>query len=473
MKAAVYCRVSTLEQAEQGYSLIAQQEKLEVYAKGMGYSIFNVYVDDGFSGKNLQRPAVTKLISDVKKGLINIVLIYKLDRLSRKVKDVLELVELFEQFNVSLFSLSENLDLSSPFGRAALKMSATFSELERETIVERMKMGKTQRAKSGKAMNHHYLPIGYDYDYKNDKFIPNPTEKEQVLKIFELYLQGWSISKISKFMNENYTNRYSSYNSRTAVSKVLANPFCCGYFYFGGEMHHATNIEPIIDYETWLRAETIRVKNKQSLRRVSSPYLLTGLIKCGICGRPYCAKKYSREGKLKNGQHKTYLHYSYGCTARVKFEKQYHEHKCTNDLLAMEQLNNLVIESVKNFKFTKAKQKDLTSKNSTIANIEAEIEALKGKIDKFINLYISDLITKDKLESTLKTINKEIAEKEKKKEILKQSAKNKEPELDIKQINEQINNFDTLTHLEKRHLLKNLIDSVVVYPGDVQVNFKA
>ena len=83
MKAAIYARVSTLEQAEQGYSLIAQQEKLEAYATGMGYSIFKNYVDDGFSGKSLERPAIINLINDVKNKKIDIVLIYKLDRLSR------------------------------------------------------------------------------------------------------------------------------------------------------------------------------------------------------------------------------------------------------------------------------------------------------------------------------------------------------------------------------------------------------
>ena len=149
MKAAIYVRVSTLEQAMEGYSVSVQKEKLQRYAEAQSYDIVDIYSDEGFSGKSLLRPAVERLINDIKSGKINIVLIYKLDRLSRHVKDVLELVELFEQYKVTLYSLNENLDLSSPFGRAALKMSATFSELERETIVERMIMGKSARAKNG------------------------------------------------------------------------------------------------------------------------------------------------------------------------------------------------------------------------------------------------------------------------------------------------------------------------------------
>ena len=119
-KAALYVRVSTLEQAQEGYSVSVQKEKLTQYANAQSYDIAGIYSDEGFSGKDLFRPAMERLLNDVKAGKINIVLIYKLDRLSRHVKDVLELVELFDKFNVTLYSLNENLDLSSPFGRAAL-----------------------------------------------------------------------------------------------------------------------------------------------------------------------------------------------------------------------------------------------------------------------------------------------------------------------------------------------------------------
>lgn len=471
MKAAIYCRVSTLEQAEQGYSLTAQQEKLEAYANGMGYSIFNVYVDDGFSGKNLQRPAMLKLIDDVKLKKVDIVLIYKLDRLSRKVKDVLELVELFEIYNVALFSLNENLDLSSPFGRAALKMSATFSELERETIVERMRMGKAQRAKQGSAMNHNMLPIGYDYDEKNKKFVPNQVEKEQVIKIYELYLQGLSIAQVSKYMHEHYVNRYGSYADRTSVAKVLSNPFCAGYFVYAGEIYRANNIEPIIDYETWIRAEAKRLKNKKALRRVSSPYLLTGLVRCGVCDRPYCAKKYNNEYTVKNGEKKQYLHFSYGCSARVKFDKKYYDKKCDNVLIEMDELNNYVTTAVKKLKFKQIKT--ATKRNSPIAEVEKDIENLNKENEKIINLYLKNLINQDKLESLISKNNAEIEKLTKSIERLKEDARKEDVELDVKEINDMIKNFDNLSHEEKRMLLRILIDSVVVYPDEIKINFKA
>ena len=184
MKAAVYVRVSTLEQATDGYSIGVQKEKLNHYAVSQGYDIVNVYSDEGFSGKNLMRPAMMRLIDDIEQHRIDIVLIYKLDRLSRHVKDVLELVEKFDKYNVTLYSLSENIDLSSPFGRAALKMSATFSELERETIVERMEMGKTARAKSGRYSCPGKCPFGYRLNKEKDIFDIDTAEADAVRDMF-------------------------------------------------------------------------------------------------------------------------------------------------------------------------------------------------------------------------------------------------------------------------------------------------
>ena len=112
MKAAIYARVSTLEQATEGYSIGVQKEKLAAYANAQGYTVSDIYSDEGFSGKDLKRPAMEKLLADVKQGKIGIVLIHKLDRLSRHVRDVLDLVELFDKYNVVLYSLSENFDRS-------------------------------------------------------------------------------------------------------------------------------------------------------------------------------------------------------------------------------------------------------------------------------------------------------------------------------------------------------------------------
>lgn len=468
MKAGIYCRVSTLEQAQDGYSLKAQEEKLKLYANGMQYDIFSTYIDDGYSGSSINRPALSKLINDIKSRNIDIVLIYKLDRLSRNVKNVLELVELFEQFKVTLFSLNENLDLSSPFGRAALKMSATFSELERETIVERMMMGKAQRVKQGKAMRNNILPIGYDYDKKTETFIPNENEKEQVEKIFELYLKGWNFSQVSEYMHRNYKNRYGSYPDRTSVKKVIDNPFSSGYFWYQGTLNKANNIVPIISYETWLQAQTRRIEAKQKRFIPTSPYLLTGLIFCGKCGQRFVSKRYEHKQTRKSDGHSTsYVRNCYGCCARVKREVSYIPDKCDNIIVLQSELDDIIISRFKNLKFENF---ILESEDNAINLIQMQISSLENKIDKLLDLYQEGLIKKEQLTDRLQKLEKEVNEKKMLLENETTKAKDT-PSIDIDAVKEKINNFDNLSQVDKRILLKAIIKKINIYPDKIDIEW--
>ena len=157
-RVALYMRVSTQEQAENGNSLEFQKEKLEAYCKIHEYKIVGEYVDAGVSGAKFNRPALDRLKSDVDK--IDIVLIYKLDRLSRSIKDTMLLIEdFFKPNNVDLISLSENFDTSQAIGMATVGMLSTFAQLERDTINQRMMAGKVQSVKNGNYINN--VPFGY------------------------------------------------------------------------------------------------------------------------------------------------------------------------------------------------------------------------------------------------------------------------------------------------------------------------
>lgn len=468
MKAAIYCRVSTLEQAQDGYSLTAQEDKLKSYAKAMQYDIFASYIDDGYSGSSINRPKLLQLIEDIKHRKIDIVLIYKLDRLSRNVKNVLELVELFEKYNVKLFSLNENLDLSSPFGRASLKMSATFSELERETIVERMMMGKIQRVKQGKAMRNCVLPIGYNYDEKTDTFTPNEDEKEQVEKIFELYLKGWNFSQISDFMHKNYINRYGSYGHRTSVKKVIDNPFSSGYFWFQDEIHKANNIIPIISYATWLKAQTRRLEAKQKKFIPTSPYLLTGMIFCGKCGQRFVSKKYEHTQTRKTDGHKaSYIRNCYGCCARVKREVAYIPDKCDNIIITQQELDNIVVTRFKQLEFDSFL---VDTEDNAINLIQMRISDLEGKIDKMLDLYENNMIRKEQLADRLAKLEKELNEQ--KKLFNAESQKILEtPTIDIDAVKEKIEDFDNLSRIDQRILLKAIIKKINIFPDKIDIEW--
>ena len=204
----LYVRVSLDIQVD-GYSIDEQLVRLRKYCEAHGWTIYNEYVDPGFSGANIDRPAMLKLLKDVREKKIDTVLVYKLDRLSRSQKDTLYLIE--EEFlpnGVDFVSMSENFDTSTPFGKAMIGILSVFAQLEREQIKERLAMGHIGRAKAGYWRGGSNAPVGYDFI--DGRLVINEYEALQVRKIFELFLNGETLNSIAKYMSENYTNKYSS-----------------------------------------------------------------------------------------------------------------------------------------------------------------------------------------------------------------------------------------------------------------------
>lgn len=463
MKAAIYRRVSTLEQAKEGNSLQAQFEALIDYAKKMNYEIVGEYCDDGFSAASLNRPALQRLIGDIKDNKIDIVLIYKQDRLSRRVKDIIELVELFIEHNIKLHSLSETIDWLSSSGRAMLKMMATFSEMERENIAERSKMGRDFKAKAGIYSNKKNIPIGYEWDAEKKELIPHETEAEQIKKIFELYLNGWSMRKISKYMSENYTNRYKSYNYKLSAKNILYNPVYAGFFQYSGELIKGKNIRPIIDMQTFLTAEKKREQNRNLRAKSESPYLLVGLMWCGLCGQRYSAKRYDH-----NLQDKKYVYYRYGCEARLRFDKEFHSASCKESpILNYEDIEKKIIEDVKALRFDSGNE---IANNGLLDILIEENSQIKDKIKKLLDLYENNLLDKQALEERILGHNKKIEKNDKL--IAEMLGELKErPTINLGLIKEKIAIIDSLPLSEKRTILKALISKITVYPNEIKIKW--
>ena len=169
--AALYIRVSTDAQFEEGYSVDAQKDMLEGYCRSRGWKDYRFYIDGGFTGSNIDRPQMQRLIQDARAGEIAQVVVYKLDRLSRSQKDTLYLIEdVFNPAGVGFTSMNENLDTGTPMGRAMLGIMSAFAQLERETIRERTRMGMRERVRGGLWMGGGHPPFGYDYGR-----FPTPT----------------------------------------------------------------------------------------------------------------------------------------------------------------------------------------------------------------------------------------------------------------------------------------------------------
>lgn len=465
MKAAIYIRVSTLEQATKGYSLDAQRDKLLAYAKSQGYEVYNVYTDDGYSAKDLYRPAMAQLIEHIKLGLVNIVIVYKLDRLIRRVRDVLELLDdVFTPHNVQLFSLHENIDVSSPFGRAALKLNATFSELERETIIDRMIMGKEQAVKQGKYLcPGKSAPFAYVLNPITKRLDIVPEEAEMVVKLFDLYIQGYSFRKLQDYASANFNHPY--FNNPMSCKPIIKRSMYSGYFTYKGELYKGTNYDPIISYETYQRANAQLENNKTIRNHDSSPYLLTGLVYCAQCGNRYVGKMYKH-----NDGPKEYVYRAYGCAARVKRDKNYHPAKCANLIYTADDFEKQIIENyVKRLEFTSFVAGKYVS--GIVENIRMEIANLKARKEKLLDLYLSEIFSKQDFLNKVSEIDKQIEKNEK--ILAEEEEKIKDtPTLTIDYIKEQHSRFDELSHADKRKLLNILIDKIILDGDKFVVKFK-
>lgn len=199
MRVAVYTRVSTERQSSEGHSLEAQHDRLLENVKHNGWSLFKIYTDPGESAKDLKRPGVQQMITDLKNGLFDAVLVHKLDRLTRNISDLYDLVELVNNRNVKLISLSENIDTSTPMGRMFVYILGIFAQMFRENLREEVIKGMTKRAEKG-LHNVTVNLYGYQRD-ENGQLLIIEEEAKWVKWIFEQYIGGKGTTNIAKELN--------------------------------------------------------------------------------------------------------------------------------------------------------------------------------------------------------------------------------------------------------------------------------
>lgn len=220
-RVAIYCRVSTEEQATEGYSISAQLQTLRQYSQLYGWEIAEEYVDEGISGKNIKgRPAMTRLVADVEKEKFQAVLVWKISRLSRNMLDTLTLLDKFEDYGVKFISYSENFDTGSPIGRLVVQLMASIAEMERNTLSENVKLGMTQRAREGSWNGG----VVFGYDSVNKELVVNEDEAEVVRQIFEMYASGKGLKAIANHLNKaGFHTKHNRHFSINGIATILDN----------------------------------------------------------------------------------------------------------------------------------------------------------------------------------------------------------------------------------------------------------
>ena len=255
LKTGIYIRVSTEEQVK-GFSINAQKEKLTNYAKIKEWNIYNIYIDEGISGKDLNRPKIKELLVDIEEKKINNVLVFKIDRLTRSTKDLIYLIDYFNSKECEFNSLTEAIDTSSPTGRMFIKIIGLFAEFERETIAERIKLGLERKVKEGYSICSSTPSYGYKKEKGNKIQIIDETEGKIVKKIYSLFIEGKEINEIKEYLivNNIKTKKNRQWTNQ-AIKNILKNPNYMGNvryglnkkYYFEKEGRH----HPIITIEEY------------------------------------------------------------------------------------------------------------------------------------------------------------------------------------------------------------------------------
>lgn len=471
MRIATYVRVSTQEQALEGYSIDAQKERLSSYCKAKGWTLSAEYVDGGFSGSNLDRPQMQRMISDISKGLFDCVLVYKLDRLSRSQKDTLYLIEdVFLQNNIAFVSLNENFDTSTPFGRAMVGILSVFAQLEREQIKERTRMGLEERIKKGH--HHSYAPFGYRLT--ENGLVIEPAEAEVIHKIFEMLRDNYSFQQIKDHIVKCFPE-YPSFSTSKSnkISQIAHNITYGGYVKFGDAIckgtHEAIIEEPLFEKVTGILSKRKDEWERQRTKRTGthSNYLLTGFVYCEECGARYRA--------VPKPTGAIYQCYSrYGSPPHM-VKKQ----GCNGPILKADQLDTLILDELLKIKYNEDYFNSL--KNAPVSDDTAqiieknkkEIEKLNSQIERLLDLYGIDGMDISILSAKIKSLGNKKALLEQ--SVVKIQEQSYKPSFAYDEVKSVLSDLESLINEKAtddlRRLLQLFLDKVIISKDGISVSW--
>ena len=306
--AAVYIRVSTEDQAREGFSLGEQKEKLLQLCAFKGYEVFKIYEDAGISAKDMEhRPAFQEMLSDMKKGKINYIVAYKLDRVTRSVRDLEELISVLEQYNCFLVCDRDDVNTSTANRRFFVRMLTVLSQLEIEIVSERTKFGLNGAIKSGHLPG--VLPLGYKKD-GNKKTIIDETTKSVIERIFRMYLEGKSYQQISNIFNGEELLHPKRWKD-TTIQKIIDNKIYMGDYEQYKRIAknkqiepitYMNVVEPIISRAIWEECQHQKEKNQRTYTR-DRVYLFFQKLECPSCHR-------IMKCKGSGGKKRKYMYYT-------------------------------------------------------------------------------------------------------------------------------------------------------------------
>ncbi len=469
----IYIRVSTREQATEGYSIKEQEERLIKYCEAMEWEVIKVYIDPGFTGSDMERPALQEMIKQIEKGNADIVLVDKLDRLSRSQFDTLFLIKkVFNDNNCAFVSRAEAFDTSTSFGRAMVGILSVFAELERERIKERMADGLEGRAKEGKFHGGGNTPIGYDYDTQTGMLVENKYESMQVKEAFDLFNKRTPIQAIARILNDKgYRTRYGEWKEGS-IRYMMTNRAYLGEVKYKDKWYDGLH-DGIIPEKVFNKAQEImkeRDKDNDKYRpgkRYRTP--LGGMIWCGHCTAKY---HWRTNGRNKDGTYRSY----YICYSRAKGDKRMiKDPNCKNKTYRDFVLEDLIYNEIRKLKTDPEYFNDLRNSVDHSARkkmVQKRIGQIDTQVSKLMDLYTLGTIDLNVIKAKINPLDSE-------KKSLEAELENLEEEISYITREEVVGLVETFEKVlaegdsyKVHDVIAELIDHIVIDGEEIRIHWK-
>ena len=401
--AGIYIRVSTFDQAREGFSLGEQEERLKEFCNFKRYNIYKVYQDAGISAKNDKRPAYQEMIEDVKKGNINVIVALKLDRLTRSIYDIEKLMKFVNDYECDIDCMADESNTTTSNGRMVMRIMTSVSQNEIEKCSERTKFGMAGAIKNGHIPNR----TGLGFKRENKKLVPDPLTKDIIVRIFDLYLEGKSHQAIANIYNkEKVLGKTNWYDS--TIQKILSNELYKGDYVNGKRTKHPTYyenvIEPIVSKEKWESCQYQKLRNARHYERTAT-YLFTNKLKCSKCGNFLGGHATTKTNGKK--------YYYYKCnTCKTYFNEIDIEKELKAFMLELAKQDDLINNYYT--PFIKSKLEDKTE------DYKKEIKDLDKQLDRIKTAYIKGVVKLEDFDKEIKHIEYQKSDLEKRQKEQKQ-----------------------------------------------------
>ena len=389
----LYLRVSTEDQAKEGFSLPEQKERLEALCKFKGYKIYDYYTDAGISAKTgNHRPEFDRLIEDAKNKRINTIIALKLDRLSRSIYDWENLLKTSEKYGFDLVCANDDINTTNANGKMVTRIMMSVSQNEIERTSERTKVGMAGAIKKGHIPA--VCPIGYKRVDK--KLVPDPLTKDIVIRIFNLYFEGNSYSTIANIFNKEKVLNKTDWRD-VRILKILSNEIYKGDYVSGKTLnkpvYYENVVEPIVSKELWENCQAQKKKNQKNYMRTQT-YIFLQKLRCPKCGRILAG---GATHKIKAD--KWYFYYRCeDCKNNIKEETiEKSVKKLLSDILEYDNVVNEFFLPVLKAKIDNPKEQ-----------LEKELKSLNNKKERIRKAYIDSLFTEEEYKNESKIIENQI-----------------------------------------------------------------